>query len=212
MEVGNSIRMARKSKNMTLEDLAHLAGTDTGNLSRLERGLQGVSQDLLERILDALGMSLSNTIAENTVPYSPNSSTVQMRLVPLISWINAGKWGETMAGFSEQEAIEWIACPVKHSRQTYALTVRGESMFNPSGEKSFRDGDVIYVDPEKVPANKSFVVVAIAGSSEATFKQLIIEGESMYLKPLNPNWPEPVIKLPHDSRICGVVIFKGETV
>lgn len=214
VDVGKAIRTARKARGWTLEELAIMAGTDTGNLSRLERGIQGVSQDLLERILSALGISLSEsitsqTIATNTTGRSgPNSSPLP--LVPILSWVNAGNWVCVMDDVSAAEAQQWIACPVSHGRRTFALTVRGESMFNPLGERSFKDGDVIYVDPDRQADNKSLVVVMLEGAKEATFKQLIIEGDSQYLKPLNPAWPEPVIRLPDDAVICGVVIFKGE--
>ena len=54
------------------------------------------------------------------------------------------------------------------------------------------------------------VVVKLDDEQQATFKQLIIEGDQKFLKPLNPNWPEPIIKINGDATICGVVIGKYE--
>ena len=135
-------------------------------------------------------------------------------LCPMLSWVAAGSWHgmETPDG-SGNDAAEWLSCPVRHSESTFVLRVRGESMYNPLGRLSFSDGDLIFVDPQRQPENKSCVVVRREADQSATFKQLIQEGETpvtrRYLKPLNPNWPEPILELQEDDRLCGVVIFKG---
>lgn len=127
------------------------------------------------------------------------------RLVPVISWVQAGSWHEVIDNFQPGDAEEWLPCPVRCSRETFVVRVRGESM-----EPRFHDGELIFVDPQGEARNKSFVVVRLDDSKEATFKQLIIEGDKRYLKPLNPHWPEPVIQINGGATICGVVIFKGE--
>ncbi len=135
-------------------------------------------------------------------------------LCPLLSWVAAGSWHgmETPDG-SGNDAAQWMPCPVRHGDNTYVLKVRGESMYNPAGRLSFSDGDLIFVDPDRRAENKSCVVVRRADDQTATFKQLIQEGEPpnqrSFLKPLNPNWPEPIIEMGTDAYLCGVVIFKG---
>ena len=54
MSVGNAIRKRRKQLNLTLQALAARVDTDSGNLSRIERGTQGVSEAMLMRLCDAL--------------------------------------------------------------------------------------------------------------------------------------------------------------
>ena len=34
----------------------------------------------------------------------------------------------------------------------------------------------------------------------------------MYLKALNPDWPQRIMEVTESAFICGVVVFKGETV
>ncbi|MCF9017363.1 MULTISPECIES: helix-turn-helix domain-containing protein [Pseudomonas] len=130
--------------------------------------------------------------------------------VPLISWIQAGSWCEVSEVRAAYDAESWLPCAVSHSPQTYALRVRGLSMFNPHERRSFRDGDIIFVDPTKDYENGSLVVAKLNDSDEATFKQVVIEGRRIFLKPLNPTWPDPIIELPPDATICGVVISKLE--
>jgi SOS-response transcriptional repressor LexA len=83
-------------------------------------------------------------------------------------------------------------------------------MFNPHGERSFREGDLLFVDPDRLAEHRSLVIVRMEDAKEATFKQLIIEGERKFLKALNPGWPDPLIEINGEATIVGVVIFRGE--
>lgn len=212
MKIGAAIRAARKARKWTLEELGGRVGVDTGNLSRLERGQQGASQDLLVKICEVLGLPLSSSLAAGIMRSNIEEAHVQMGAVPVISWVQAGQWTEVMTSFTAADAEEWVACPVAHGPRTFVLRVRGESMFNPHARRSFRDGDLIYVDPDRTAENGSLVVAQVAGNTEATFKQLMLEGENKYLKALNPAWPDPIMQIDGDTNICGVVIFKGEFV
>ncbi|MBH0088624.1 LexA family transcriptional regulator [Pseudoalteromonas sp. NSLLW218] len=117
--------------------------------------------------------------------------------VPLISWVQAGHW----ADIHLNDIDEFYPCPEKHSKATYSLKVKGESM-----SPDFINGEIIFVDPEVEARNGSCVVIRQNGNTEATFKQLIIDGSQKYLKALNPNWPNPIIEMLPDAVICGVVI------
>ena len=79
-------------------------------------------------------------------------------------------------------------------------------------EPRFRDGDLIFVDPAVPPDHGRFAVVREEDSHEATFRQLIVEGERKYLKALNPDWPARIVERNSTASICGVVVFKGEIV
>lgn len=154
-------------------------------------------------------------VGEGSVHYWATQSNVEpgpdiKGQVPLISWVQAGSWCEVEDLYAVGDAEEWMPCPTSHGPRTYALRVRGESMFNPHERRSFRDGDIIFVDPDKVAENGSPVIAKLDDSQEATFKQLVIEGEERYLKALNPNWPDRIIRINGNATICGVVIGKYE--
>jgi len=124
--------------------------------------------------------------------------------VPLISWVQAGALAEVIDNFAPGDADVWHACPRRHGPHTFALRVRGVSM-----EPKFQDGDIIFVDPDVAAEHGRNVVVRFEDSKEATFKQLLIEGEHQYLRALNPDWPGPrLIEIDASATICGVVIGK----
>lgn len=142
---------------------------------------------------------------------SKTDYTPTHRDIPLISWVQAGSWSEAIDNYHCGDAEKWLSCPARHSDKTFALRVQGLSMFNPdpNADYSFRDGEIIYVDPCRQPINKSFVVARLSTENHVTFKQLIIDNDQKYLRPINPDWPEKIIKLTEDAVICGVVIYKG---
>lgn len=129
--------------------------------------------------------------------------------VPLISWVQAGAWEQIVDNFAPGDAEEWMPCIKRCGPRTFALRVRGVSMHNPYGKPSYEDGDVVFIDPDAPAEHGKCVVVRIEGQSEATFKQLIIEGNDKFLRPLNPDWPGPkLIRVDSDATICGVAIGK----
>lgn len=131
--------------------------------------------------------------------------------VPVISWVQAGNWSQVHDPFQPGQADEWLPCPVRHGPRTYALIVRGPSMYNPRGDLSFKDGDRIFVDPDREPVNRSLVIVRLDDEQEATFKQLLIEGDRRYLQALNPDWPRRIIEINGNATLGGVVIGRVES-
>ena len=124
--------------------------------------------------------------------------------VPVISWVAAGSFGPIETVLRDAEVDEYLP-PIKEcGKNGYGLVVTGISM-----SPKFEPEDRIYVNPDfQVSDLKTgdLVIVSCAGDNEATFKQLIIEGATKYLKPLNPKWGEQIIKLTEDCRLVGKVV------
>ncbi|WP_217646582.1 LexA family transcriptional regulator [Nitrosomonas sp. Nm34] len=218
---GKRIQEARKEMGLTQPQLAKLAGLSQTTISDIERGRNSGSGAVtaLARVLKVN----PEWLAEGRRPKRKKDSLhpefigveiieANTKGVPLISWVQAGNWSEAINNFAPGDAKRWVPCPAQHSERTFALRVSGISMFNPSGEKSFRDGDIIYVDPARHPCNGSFVVARLDDSNEVTFKQLIIEGDHKYLRAINPDWPNKIIQINSNATICGVVIYVGRDV
>lgn len=124
--------------------------------------------------------------------------------IPLISYVQAGRWREIMEHF---EPDDWIETTLKVSQRSFALRVVGDSMTNPFGAPSIPDGYIIIVDPMIEPKSGLFVVARLEDSNEAVFKQLIIDGPHHYLKSLNPDYKPIYID---DSCIIVGVVKKSQ--
>lgn len=213
MEYKDRIKAARTNAKLTQAALADAVGIKQASISELETG-KSLSSTYNATIAKACGVD-PVWLETGRGRMLPSESNVEpgpdiKGRVPLISWVQAGSWCEVEDLYAVGDAEEWLPCPTSHGERTYALRVRGESMFNPHERRSFRDGDIIYVDPDKQAESGSAVIAKLDDSQEATFKQLVVEGEERYLKALNPNWPDQIIRINGSASICGVVIGKYE--
>lgn len=140
---------------------------------------------------------------DNNVDISQKIS-ISGRPVPVISWVAAGSFSPIETVLRDAEVDEYLP-PIKEcGKNGYGLIVTGYSM-----SPKFEPEDRIYVNPDfQVSDLKTgdLVIVSCTGDNEATFKQLVIEGTTKYLQPLNPKWDEKVIKLSEGCRLVGKVV------
>ena len=186
---------------MTLVQLAEAIDWDDGNLSRLEREIQGTSEDRLSKIAMALDTTIAGLYSQNDSLKDGWENNIEpgpsiKGRVPLISWVQAGDYVEAIDLFQPGDAEDWIETTVNIGPHTFAVRVIGDSM-----EGEFPAGTLLVVEPDMQAAPGHFVIVR-NGDSEATFKQLVKDGGDFYLKPLNERYP---IKPLGDSQIIGVV-------
>lgn len=210
MEIGQIIRNARKAKKLSLEQLANQVDSDTGNLSRLERGQQGTTPEKLKRILEVLGIKLAQAGQGMDSPQDSGMSNVQMALqpsrgsreYPLISWVIAGEWAESCDNFNPGDAETWLASVENAGANGFWLEVRGDSMTS-SGNPNFPEGSRILVMPEAELISGKYYVIKLE-SGESTFKQYTEDAGNKYLRPLNQNYR--TIQIDGPFKVIGRVI------
>ena len=126
------------------------------------------------------------------------------RPIPVISWVAAGSFSTIETVLKDTEIDEFLP-PIKEcGKNGYGLIVTGISM-----SPKFEPEDRIYVNPDFQVSDlktNDLVIVSCTGDSEATFKQLVVEGATMYLQPLNPKWDEKIIRLTEGCRLVGKVV------
>ncbi len=152
------------------------------------------SMDRLTGIAASLGVSAEWLLTGNNKNTHRDNGLVS---VPLLSWVQAGD-------FCMQEMIvahdESVLIPGPVPDGTFALKIKGESMFNPTTGEGFPDGCTIIVEAGLTPRPGDFVVAR--SGDEVVFKEFVIEGATPYLRPMNPRYTP--IKIAEDTVICGV--------
>lgn len=207
-EWSNAIKrlMASNRHLRTQTALAKRSGVTQSTIGRILRCEVDPQSDNLERLANAFGISYSAlaALAEGGELVDGSVETLQQsripRRVPLLTFAQVGRLADSTRLDQLSDATDWIEFPKKrHGVRTIAMRVAGESM-----EPTYRNGDIVYVDPDVAPVHGKDVVVRLG--NEMILKRLVVEGERRFLKPLNKDWPDKFINVPPDARVVGVVV------
>ena len=212
--MGQRIRARREHRDLSQEKLGEAVGVSKGTVSQWEAGTINLKSKYLQKLSEALDCSLDWIIQGEGViqPFSKQlmgvygSDVDQIRYVPLVSSVQAGKWEEVIPSFSVDMFTDWV--PAIHKRtsaRSFAMMVEGESMVSTSGrQQSLPPGSKVIVDPDVDPYEGAIVVAARPGvaDDEATIKRYSRDGNQFMLIPNNSQYPTLDGK---DSRIIGVV-------
>lgn len=153
---------------------------------------------------------MNNAPSERLAPLGTERVDVDHAMngeVPVISWVAAGNWAEVMPTTLD-DVIDWIPKPAHLSDMAFGLVVRGRSMW-----PEFKPDEIVYVEPNITPwdlKDGDLVIVQCNDDTEATFKQLVMGNgyDDMYLKPLNPDWPDQKMQPMTECSLVGVVDSK----
>ncbi|MDC5529348.1 helix-turn-helix domain-containing protein [Acinetobacter baumannii] len=206
--LGTRLKNLRKSKKLTQQQIADAIGVSKTSVIYWEKDENLPKHDSLMALAQILGVTSNyllygkedDSLDRNVTAPFP----IAGRLVPVISWVQAGTWTAADSVPLDTQFKEWLPPNPKCGRNGYGLIVVGESM-----SPDFRPGDKIYVNPDfQITDLKTgdLVIVACIDETEATFKKLIVESNGMYLEPLNPKWHERIIELREGCKLVGKVV------
>jgi SOS-response transcriptional repressor LexA len=109
----------------------------------------------------------------------PIHSIEKISKVPIISWHEAINWPSNKDKIKNKSLILTDALI---SQQGYALYVEDTSM-----EPIFFQGTLLILDPGRLPKNRSYVIAKLAKFPGPIFRQLVVDINNRYLKPLAPD-------------------------
>jgi SOS-response transcriptional repressor LexA len=224
--IGNRIKLAREVAGMSQDELGKAIGITQQAIQKIEDGRTqmprklaaiatalGVKQEWLLTGNDAYSNIIEGEVIRpelppgfaNVEPYQPKT----LLRVPVISEVQAGEWCEAVDNYYPGDGESFEFCPVDAGPHTFALRISGNSMTSPiPGEDSFRQGDLVFIDPDREVRPGDYVVAKILNSQEATFKQYVEDAGRRWLLPLNPKYEK--IEFVEGMHICGRLIYHGK--
>lgn len=188
MEIGSKIRKIRVQRNLTISNLAVMCGSDVGNISRIERDKQGVSQALLNRIAAALNVtvaSLYEGAAGEVTPTPARSVTSRAEQGSVVISVD-GEFATTL------------------SADAFVELVRDDSM-----APDFKAGEALIVDPDREPTPGDYVVAEVRGASilrKYRDRGTDSAGSRFELVPLNPDYASLFVDSENPGTLAGVVV------
>ena len=201
MAIKDKIKLYRNSAGLSQSELGRRMGVSYAAVQQWESGASRPRPKRLKELAQVLGVSQAQLL-ELTDEVQRADRPVQT--VPLISWVQAGKWEEAVDIYQPGEADDWVPINQNTGPNAFALTVIGDSMISPYGSHSYPPGTIIVVDPAVFADPGRRVVARHVESGEVTFKELARDGGMTYLKPLNPQYP--LMHVDEDWEVLGVVV------
>lgn len=201
---GQRIKSRRIEKNLTQRALGGLVGVSATSITYWENAEVEPKNKHLAALSRALDCAPDYILHGATFGGEVSIAPIHSR-IPLIRWnkINNFYQGEFMR--LDEETVDWLYCPVQCGERTFATTVNGDSMTSPyPNNKSYPAGIIIFIDPDALVVSGSRVMAKLEDSSEATFKEYIIDGGKKFLKPINPQYQ--IESITTGAKIIGVVI------
>lgn len=185
--IGNQIKMARKTKGISLDTLSELIGgvKTKSTLKRYEDGTSRIEVDILKAICDQIGLNYLDVISN--ARESLNKSTDEVKPVNIIyddyfplhycTNLSAGSPSELLE--AEPDAVVYV--PIKfqsRKKRLHAFQVNGTSMNN-----VIQDGSIVVAEevPDTVLKEGTIVVAWLDG--EATVKRLYPGDSQVMLMP-----------------------------
>lgn len=208
--IAKNIIAARERKGLNQSELARLLDITPQAVQKWEQGKSIPKGKRLEALAHALDVAVTDLFELKLTPL-PEQEIARLEeldrkrsarfkqsmgvathsgQVPLISWVKAGEFAETVDIFQPGFADEWI--PIydkKVGSKTFALRIIGDSMTSSiNGQVSFNPGDVIICDPEAGAHAGDFVIAKDQLTQEATFKKLTNDAGRWFLTPINEKY------------------------
>ena len=159
MESGfNRIKEWRRTRGLTLQQLADACGTSKSQIDKLEKGDRRLTVDWMVRLAKPLncdprellpdGAVKFEPVAFGSVPNADTSATLPVRGV--------ARGGQDQEMFLSDGPIDQIPRPyyLTHARDAYAIYVVGDSM-----TPMYRPRQLLFVNPYKPPSAGGGVVV-----------------------------------------------------
>lgn len=155
----------------------------------------------LSPIANFFAVSISQLIGDEALPKNRISGTFSLtpqswKNIPLLSWEQALQW-PVQSDLFHIEKHESTEMSVGDSG--YALRVKDTTML-----PRFPENTLLIVDPDLQPNDRDFVIAHLSGQKQAIFRQFLLNGDDVYLKPLNTDFSMAL--LDKKSKILGVMV------
>lgn len=198
--LSNVLKSLLFEKRMKPIDLARKLDIPQPTMHRLVSGRSpNPHKDTLEPIAQYFDISTDQLKGVEPLPDSLfSNSLTQKRVIeiPLLEW-------KDLPNLNNPELEKKnIAAMADLSKECFATAMNDSSM-----EPQFSKGNILIFDPEKQISDRSYVLVKLRESNLYIFRQILVDAEYKFLKPLNPDLTASQMRLLDDKdTIIGALV------
>jgi len=202
--LGERLRMLRKEKGLTQEELGRIIGVEKSTISYYESNRSTPNDEIKAKLADFFGVSLDYLLGRTDIREGERIGDLEVipvgkfLQVPVIGTVKAGPNGIAYEEFLGFEFID--ADMFKNCEQCFFLRVKGDSM-----EPEIKEGDLALIRRQADVESNSLAVVIVNGE-EGMIKRIIKRPNAIVLQSINQKY-EPIVITPGmEFRIVGKVI------
>ncbi|MCR9192230.1 MAG: helix-turn-helix domain-containing protein [Gammaproteobacteria bacterium] len=191
------LKILLRRRKLTVSELSRHTGIVQPVIYRMTTGeSDNPKLASLLPIANYFNVNISQLIGEEPLETDDNAAQQKTTAIPLLTWDNAHTYKTVIP--KQQKNIMAMGL----SEEAFALIMADTSM-----EPMFQRGSLLIFDPLLEPQDRSFVLVTLEVTQTAVFRQLIIDANQQYLKPLNPDFNLFKMRLldKKDTIIAGLV-------
>lgn len=185
LKLGNILKKLLFDNNMKASDLAREVNIPPPTIHRLITGksTRPYKSSLLP-IADYFSVKVEQLLGQeplqtNDKQEEQDNSLISTKIhyVSLVPWENLSNLASV-----DENSYEKLPFIGKISNNGFATIIRDSSM-----EPVFARGSLLIFDPEIAPKDRSYVLVQLHDNNLFVFRQLLVDVDHKYLKPLNPD-------------------------
>lgn len=200
MKLSENLKLLVERHNLNTMELARRTGIGQPVIYRI---ISGETEDpkisTIATLSDYFDVSIDELIGKK-IKGSENTKEISQSGIPLITWKQAFEWPNISK--TQLKNISLINSSVAPHKGLFAVQLMDDSM-----APLFCSDAILIIDANKKAKSCSYVVAKIKEQKEVIFRQLIIDGDIRYLKPLNQNMEKYKIKLVNEKiQIVGVLL------
>lgn len=196
------LRSLMEEQGLTVSELARRTGVGQPVIHRLLSGeTDNPKVATLSPVASYFAISISQLIGDNAIPKERISGTFRMTshgwtTLPLLSWEQAIHWLNNRDSITVEK---YETTEVSVSENAYALRVKDTTMV-----PRFPENTLLIIDPIIQPSDRDYVIAHISNQKQAIFRQLLLDSDDTYLKPLNTDFK--ITLLDKESHLLGVMV------
>lgn len=199
--LGKILQTLMFKKNIHTAQLARETNIPKQTLNRIVNGTSPHPHAKnLQPLADYFDISVAQLkgdepISEELVDIGLPTTKPKAKIIPLLKW-------EQLNQKENINVENHIYVSNVFSDQSFAVSMHDTSM-----EPVFAKGMLLIFDPQKSFSDRSYILVKLKEVDQIIFRQLVMDGEYKYLKPLSPDLNKfPMRLLNAQDKIFGILI------
>jgi SOS-response transcriptional repressor LexA len=190
LTLSSTLKKLLFDRNLKPVDLARELNMPPPTIHRLITGKSTRPyQSSLKPIADFFSITIEELLGEKSLASITQTTKNQiiesnLRTIPIL------KWDKSLESAYIDPANKRIIVSNDINEKAFGLIMADFSM-----EPLFQLGSILIFDPQLIPHDRSYILAKLTDTNSYLFRQLLIDADHQYLKPLNPDLSNFKMKL-----------------